>query len=199
MKRFLSLSPPLSLSLSLSLSLELRWSDCEKLPFLTKCCMETLRLWTAVPNGTFRELQYDDEVRGPGGKMVELKKGTFVQVVNLMRQVRDDVVCCNCCCSFFFIIYFFCVFFVFFFVFFFLFCVCVCVCVCVQHALFLIFSPLFPFPSFPLFSLLFPPFFLSGMRRCGVLMQWNLIQIVSGKGTKSGVLAGKERRKVRKF
>ena len=62
------------------------YEDCVKLPFLTKCVMETLRLWTAVPNGTFRELQYDDEVRGPGGKMVTLKKGTFVQVCNLMRQ-----------------------------------------------------------------------------------------------------------------
>lgn len=70
---------------------EMIYEDCEKLPFLTKCCMETLRLWTAVPNGTFRELQYDDEVRGPGGKMVELKKGTFVQVVNLMRQRNETL------------------------------------------------------------------------------------------------------------
>jgi len=54
---------------------EMIYEDCAKLPYLTKCCMETLRLWTAVPNGTFRELQFDDEVRGPGGEMVTLKKG----------------------------------------------------------------------------------------------------------------------------
>ena len=48
--------------------------------------METLRLWTAVPNGTFRELQYDDYVKGPGGKPTLLKKGTYVQIVNAMRQ-----------------------------------------------------------------------------------------------------------------
>ena len=65
---------------------EMTYDDCSKLPFLTKCVMETLRKWTAVPNGTFRELQYDEEVHGPGGKMVMLKKGTSVQVVNWMRH-----------------------------------------------------------------------------------------------------------------
>ena len=62
------------------------YEDCDHLPFLTRCVMETLRLWTAVPNGTFRELQYDDYVKGPGGKPTLLKKGTYVQVVNMMRQ-----------------------------------------------------------------------------------------------------------------
>ena len=33
------------------------YEDCVRLPFMTRCVMETLRLWTAVPNGTFRELQ----------------------------------------------------------------------------------------------------------------------------------------------
>ena len=56
------------------------YDDCEQLPFLTKCIVETLRLWTAVPNGTFRELQHDDEVLGAGGRPVRLKKGTYVQV-----------------------------------------------------------------------------------------------------------------------
>lgn len=48
--------------------------------------METLRLWTAVPNGTFRELDNDETVKGPGGKPVTLPKGTYVQIVNFMRQ-----------------------------------------------------------------------------------------------------------------
>ena len=65
---------------------EMTYDDCVRLPFMTKCIMETLRLWTAVPNGTFRELQYDDEVKGPGGKMVHLPKGTYVQISNLLRH-----------------------------------------------------------------------------------------------------------------
>merc|ERR1711865_271934 len=62
------------------------YEDCDQLPYLTRCVMETLRLWTAVPNGTFRQLQFDDEVVGPNGEMVELKKGTYVQVCNWMRH-----------------------------------------------------------------------------------------------------------------
>jgi cytochrome P450 len=65
---------------------EMTYADCSRLPFLTRCVMETLRLWTAVPNGSFRQLQYEDEIHGPGGKMVALPKGTFVQVVNWMRH-----------------------------------------------------------------------------------------------------------------
>jgi cytochrome P450 len=57
-------------------------------PFMTKCITETLRLWPVVPNGTFRQLSYDDQVKGPGGKMVPLKKGTFVQITTVGRH-RD--------------------------------------------------------------------------------------------------------------
>ena len=56
------------------------------MPFLTRCVMETLRLWPAVSNGTFRQLQYDDVVKGPEGKEVMLKKGTFVQIPNFIRH-----------------------------------------------------------------------------------------------------------------
>ena len=39
----------------------LRYRDLRRLPYLylTRCLAETLRLWPAVPNGTFRELQFD--------------------------------------------------------------------------------------------------------------------------------------------
>jgi len=67
------------------------YEDCERLPFLTKCVMETLRMWTAVPNGTFRELQYEDEIHGPNGKMVTMPKGTYVQVVNWMRHRNKEL------------------------------------------------------------------------------------------------------------
>ena len=65
---------------------EMKYDDCRRLPFLTRCIMETLRMWTAVPNGSFRQLQYEDEIHGPGGKMVSLPEGTFVQIVNWMRH-----------------------------------------------------------------------------------------------------------------
>ena len=51
--------------------------------------METLRLWPVVPNGTFRQLSYEDEVKGPGGKMVKLPKGTLVQV-NSYEMASED-------------------------------------------------------------------------------------------------------------
>ncbi len=65
---------------------DMTYEDLDHLPFLTRCVMETLRLHAAVANGTFRELQYDDYVIGPGGKPTLLKKGTYVQVVNQLRQ-----------------------------------------------------------------------------------------------------------------
>jgi len=64
------------------------YRDCRKMPFLTRCVMETLRLWPAVGNGTFRELLYDDYVKGPNGEDVKLPKGAFVQVTTMPRH-RD--------------------------------------------------------------------------------------------------------------
>jgi len=55
---------------------ELLYEDLAKFPFLTKVINETLRLWTSVPNGTFRESQYDDVIEGPNGKQVQIKAGT---------------------------------------------------------------------------------------------------------------------------
>jgi cytochrome P450 len=48
--------------------------------------LQTLRLWPAVANGTFRELQFDDYVVGAGGEEVKLKKGTYVQVTTWPRH-----------------------------------------------------------------------------------------------------------------
>ena len=73
------------------------YEDCVRLPFMTRCVMETLRLWTAVPNGTFRELQFDEEVAGPGGKPVTLPKGTYVQITNFARHRNPNL--CQCFCS----------------------------------------------------------------------------------------------------
>lgn len=69
----------------------LEYRHSRDLPFLTRCVMETLRLWPAVPNGTFRELQFDDVVTGPDGEDVQLKKGTFVQICTWSRHRNPDL------------------------------------------------------------------------------------------------------------
>merc|ERR1711871_896923 len=64
----------------------LEFLDMKKLPFMTRCIMETLRLWPVVPNGTFRQLSYDDKIKGPGGEMVMVPKGTYVQITTAGRH-----------------------------------------------------------------------------------------------------------------
>jgi hypothetical protein len=54
-------------------------------------------LWPVVPNGTFRELQFDDFVTGPDGEELPLKKGTFLQV--------GTAVCTSgCCCMYWWVV-----------------------------------------------------------------------------------------------
>ena len=67
------------------------YSHLEKLSYMTRVLAETLRMWPVVPNGTFRELQFDDTIRGPDGKEVLLKKGTYVQVTNWMRHRSTEL------------------------------------------------------------------------------------------------------------
>lgn len=69
----------------------LEYRHCRDLGFLTRCVMETLRLWPAVPNGTFREMQFDDVVTGPDGEDVKLKKGTYVQICTWSRHRNADL------------------------------------------------------------------------------------------------------------
>jgi len=64
--------------------------DFRRLPFMTRCIMETLRLHTPVPNGTFRELIEDEEIRGKKG-MVKVPKGTYVQIFNYSRHLNKDL------------------------------------------------------------------------------------------------------------
>jgi hypothetical protein len=42
--------------------------------FLTRVITETLRLWPSVPNGTFRETEFDDVITGRDGKPVTIPK-----------------------------------------------------------------------------------------------------------------------------
>merc|ERR1712232_268739 len=56
-----------------------------------RCITEILRLWPAVANGTFRQLQFDDTVTGPDGQPGMLPRGTSVQIVNWSRHRNPDL------------------------------------------------------------------------------------------------------------
>mmetsp|Transcript_26411 Transcript_26411/g.74739 ORF Transcript_26411/g.74739 Transcript_26411/m.74739 type:complete len:513 (-) Transcript_26411:1409-2947(-) len=53
----------------------LRFQDLQELSVIKRCINETLRLAPSVPNGTFREVQYDDFIEGPNGEPVKVSKG----------------------------------------------------------------------------------------------------------------------------
>mmetsp|Transcript_95081 Transcript_95081/g.301695 ORF Transcript_95081/g.301695 Transcript_95081/m.301695 type:complete len:603 (-) Transcript_95081:278-2086(-) len=62
-----------------------------RLDLLDRCITETLRMWPAVASGTYRQLQFDDEVRGPNGSRVTLPRGTPVNIVNWSRHRNPDL------------------------------------------------------------------------------------------------------------
>jgi cytochrome P450 len=62
------------------------YNDLKELPFMTKCIHETLRLWPAVANGTFRELEHDTYIHGHGDNKVLLPKGSYTQILNWSRH-----------------------------------------------------------------------------------------------------------------
>lgn len=62
----------------------------KELKFTTRAIFETLRLWPAVANGTFRELDKDEEINTENGKII-VKKGEWVQIVNFARHRNVDL------------------------------------------------------------------------------------------------------------
>ena len=64
--------------------------DFKRLPFLTRCIMETLRLWTAVPNGTYRQIMHDETIQGLNGP-VTVPSGTYVQIMNYSRHRNTEL------------------------------------------------------------------------------------------------------------
>ena len=62
-----------------------------ELPFMTKCITETLRLWPALANGTYRELERDEKIKGINGELVNLEKGTYVQIMSWTRHRNKDL------------------------------------------------------------------------------------------------------------
>jgi len=67
------------------------YRDLSRLKFMDRCVTETLRLWPAVANGTSRQLQFADSIKGPGSNEVILPKGTPVNVVNWSRHRNTDL------------------------------------------------------------------------------------------------------------
>ena len=70
---------------------KITYKDFKRLPFMTRCIMETLRLWPALANGTYRELEEDDYIIGNDGLKVEIPKGTFIQIPNWFRHRNPDL------------------------------------------------------------------------------------------------------------
>ena len=62
-----------------------------ELSFMTRCITETLRMWPALANGTYRELERDDSITGINGEKVNLKKGTYVQIMNFTRHRNSEL------------------------------------------------------------------------------------------------------------
>ena len=64
-----------------------------ELPYMTRCITETLRMWPALANGTYRELEEDEEINGLNEKegKVMLKKGTYCQIINWTRHRNPEL------------------------------------------------------------------------------------------------------------
>lgn len=82
----------------------IEYDDLQRLPYMKRCIAETLRLWPAIANGTFRELQQDDWITIGNDKnssqTVWLPKGTYVQIPTIFRHRSkelwgDDAECFN--------------------------------------------------------------------------------------------------------
>ena len=59
---------------------------------MTRCIMETLRLWPALANGTFRELDKDEYIIGnKSDNKVKLPKGTYIQIPNWFRHRNPEL------------------------------------------------------------------------------------------------------------
>jgi cytochrome P450 len=70
---------------------EENYNTFNELPFMTKCITETLRMWPAFANGTYRELEKDDYVIGHNGERVKLLKGTYCQIINWTRHRNPEL------------------------------------------------------------------------------------------------------------
>ena len=70
---------------------EATYESLNELPFMSKCIFETLRLWPALANGTYRQLEKEEEIIGIDGKSVSIKKGTYIQVFNWIKHRNPNL------------------------------------------------------------------------------------------------------------
>ena len=67
------------------------YNDLKTLTYMTRCIMETLRLWTSIPNGTSRELIEDEVITGKNEEVIKIPKGTYIQVPNWTRHRNPEL------------------------------------------------------------------------------------------------------------
>ena len=67
------------------------YQDLDKLPFLTRCLMETLRLWPAVPNGTFREITTTTSIAAKNNRYHNLPIDTNVQLITWTKHRSKEL------------------------------------------------------------------------------------------------------------
>ena len=58
---------------------------------MIQCITETLRMWPALANGTYRELEKDESIHGIDNEMITIPKGTYCQVMNWTRHRNPDL------------------------------------------------------------------------------------------------------------
>ena len=62
-----------------------------ELPYMTQCITESLRMWPALANGTYRELEKDETIHGINNELVTIPKGTYCQIMNWTRHRNPDL------------------------------------------------------------------------------------------------------------
>jgi len=62
-----------------------------QLPFMTRCITESLRMWPALANGTYRELEKEEQIHGINNELITLKKGTYCQIMSWTRHRNPDL------------------------------------------------------------------------------------------------------------
>ena len=70
---------------------EVSYDTFHELPFMTQCITETLRMWPALANGTYRELESEEVISGIDGDPVTIPKGTYCQILNWTRHRNREL------------------------------------------------------------------------------------------------------------
>ncbi len=72
-------------------SKDIEIEDFKDINLLNLCISETLRLYPAVANGTFRQLSHDEYITGLKKKQILVPKGTYVQIPNFYRHRNPEL------------------------------------------------------------------------------------------------------------